>query len=90
MSRLEEIKNEYAKEFDYKDWTSFINDQPNYAVENHMNDICTHYAKECSQASLEKSSDKLCEHFIDEEEIMVNVANKYCNSITNPENIVLL
>jgi len=59
MSRLEEIKNDYAKEFDYNDWTSFINDQPSWGIEGHMNDVCKRYAEECVKASLEKANEEL-------------------------------
>lgn len=56
MSRLEEIKQQYAKPYGYNDWIEFINDEPNYKVEHHMDNICKIYAKECSQASLGKAS----------------------------------
>lgn len=87
MSRLEEIKNEYAKEFDYGDWISFINDQPSWGVEGHMNDVCKRYAKECSQASLDKASKAA--------EVIEPSDIDYCpyvdkESITNESNIVLL
>lgn len=94
MSRLEDIKNEYAKEFDYGDWISFINDQPSWGIEGHMNDVCKRYAKECSQASLEKASEK-AEIYIPDGAYMdcyVNPENIEIlkSSITNVENITLL
>jgi len=83
-TKLEEIKNEYAQLFRYNNWTDFINDQPNYCVEHHMNKICEIYAKECSQASLEEASKNAC---IEPKGMMTRVDKE---SITDPDNIILL
>ena len=90
MSRLESIKNEYAKSHNYVCWDQFISDQPNYKKDQAYNDVYIVYAVECCTASLEKASDKLCEVLIDEDEVMVMIANKYCNSIIQESNIVIL
>lgn len=93
MSRLEEIKNEYAKEFDYGDWISFINDQPSWGIEGHMNDVCKRYAKECSQASLKKASENVkmkTKDNVHELSMMDDWSELDKESITNESNIVLL
>lgn len=64
-NRLEEIKNEYAKEKSYDNWTDFINDEAHWMVEKHMNEICEIFAKECCQASLEKASENTTMTFHD-------------------------
>ncbi len=84
MSRLEEIKNDYAKANQYDNWTDFINDEAHWMVEKHMDNVCEIYAKECSQASLEKASEKA---FIEPKGMMTRVDKE---SITNVENIVIL
>ncbi|WP_312900213.1 hypothetical protein [Chryseobacterium taichungense] len=92
MKRLEEIKNEYAKELELSNWDDmieyFLTGDINgifYAYEN----IIIRYASECVKASLEKASEvAYCDDDLndkDESEIMV-----VKESITNPENIVLL
>ena len=40
---LEQAKNEIAKELNYKDWETCINDQPNYNVENIMDKVAERY-----------------------------------------------
>ncbi|REC56980.1 hypothetical protein DRF62_02140 [Chryseobacterium piscium] len=121
MSRLEEIKDKYAKTKQFDNWTDFINDESHWMVEKHMDKVCEIYAKECSQASLEKAKKDLYNYWIFFEEgktnspeftIKVEDPAKVYNtayeaygpqvedlfyscvsheeSITNPENIVLL
>lgn len=90
MSRLEEIKNEYAKELELSNWDDmieyFLAGDVNgifYAYENVIN----RYAKECSQASLNKAY----------QESLLNpdmYSNCFCTideeSITKESNIVIL
>lgn len=86
--RLEEIKENWAKG---QGFDSFEIMRQNRGIDElDLDIIAKEYATECVKASLEKASEKLCEHLIDEEEVMVWVANKYCNSITNPDNIIML
>lgn len=85
MSRLEEIKNEYAKSKNYVCWDQFISDQPNYKKDQAYNDVYIVYAVECCKASLEKASEKVeCVTCYD------NECEIDLKSITTPENIVLL
>jgi hypothetical protein len=37
--KLQQIKEEYAKEIGYKDWEECINDQPNYRIEVLMDEV---------------------------------------------------
>lgn len=99
MSRLEEIKNEYALMMLYPNWDVFISDMPIYQREEHYDEITLIYAQECSRASLEKASKKAkmykescgipsecgCMGNCD---YPISYINK--KSITNPDNIVLL
>lgn len=62
MKTYEEIKEDYAKEFEYQDWERFINDQPNYKVEHHMDDICKLYSLEC-QKELQKRISEYSQKF---------------------------
>jgi hypothetical protein len=43
-AELEQIKDSHAKLSGYEDWTTFINDQPNYMVEKIMDTIAENYA----------------------------------------------
>lgn len=81
-NRLEEIKNEYAKRYEYSNWTEFINDEPNYKIEHHMNNICELYTKECCKASLEKASEIVYDNF--------NGSYECKESIVQESNIVIL
>lgn len=42
-NKLQQAKNEIAKELNYKDWETCINDQPNYNVENIMDKVAERY-----------------------------------------------
>lgn len=82
MSRLEEIKNEWAKLLGYDGYFDFTCHKKEVKdIEQFFNEIIERYAKECVKASLEKASESgYCTYdaMIDRE------------SITNPENIILL
>lgn len=41
---LEQTKINYAKKKGFDTWTRYINDQPNYMVEQIMDDICRTYS----------------------------------------------
>ena len=41
--KLEQAKNEIAKELNYKDWETCINDQPNYRIEGLMDKVALRY-----------------------------------------------
>lgn len=90
MSRLEEIKNELAvkifpdNEFieDYQTFSDyFASRHPDWFTNFHR-EVAEIYAKECSQASLEKASEIVYDKF--------NGSYECKQSITNHENIVLL
>lgn len=54
MSRLEEIKNEYAESIGFEDWEIMRCDK---GIDDYDSDkVSELYAKECSHASLEKAS----------------------------------
>lgn len=82
MSRLEELKEKYAVQQGFDSWKELWFDTTNFKHANEkIDELVKLYAKECSQASLEKASESgYCTYdaMIDRE------------SITNPENIILL
>lgn len=86
MKRLEEIKNEVAKEFGYSDFhNSTFCRKTDVKI---CDEIAKRYAREVAQASLQKASENVAlfnefsefefKHWIDKE------------SITNESNIVML
>lgn len=79
MSRIDEIKDKYAKEFDCKNWDAFINQLPNYEVEKHMDDIAIRYATECQ--------DELKKRIVANTPILGTTAAKVVKSILNTENV---
>lgn len=82
MSRLEEIKNEYAqKDGRFLSWNNLMNVVGLKVLQQHENEVMQIYAKECSAASLEKASEKA---------LYSPISGIVEESITNPENIVLL
>ncbi|MDV3585565.1 hypothetical protein CMU68_10210 [Elizabethkingia anophelis] len=87
MKRLEEIKNEYAKQW-YKDWNDLeIDCQFNIGtLIGHTDKVTELYAREVAQASLEKAAEKLV-HFID----TYNADHSEIKlEITDEQNIVML
>lgn len=56
MSRLDEIKDEYAKEKGYKNWKVFIADQPICKQQEYYNETSKLYAAECCKATLKKAA----------------------------------
>lgn len=86
MSRLEEIKDEFAEFHGHNDWKDLWYSDSNYNRSNEMIDsVMKKYATECVKASLDKASENAeCDardyndYFVDKE------------SITNESNIVLL
>lgn len=90
-TRLQQIKDEYAIKHHAHDWESFIRNQASWWIEAQMNDVCNIYAKECSQASLEKASENAKvekEYSVKYQDFIPDGIDK--ESITNPENVILL
>jgi len=88
MSRLEEIKEKYAVQQGVDSWKELWFDTTNFKQANErVDELVKMYAKEVVQASLEKASEKA-------KITTVNAIHKWQGvdkeSITNPENIVLL
>lgn len=84
MSRLEEIKNEYAqKDGRFLSWNNLKNVVGLKVLQQYENEVMQIYAKECSAASLEKASEKTS--LIDNETSYVKQSE-----INTEENIVLL
>lgn len=89
MSRLEEIKDEYAKTLSYyAEWSHFIDGKSNYEVQMHMDNICAIYAEECVKASLEKASENGKVTHVNYGVVGEFIVVK--ESINNLENILLL
>ena len=88
MSRLEEIKNEYAQ-YDgrFLSWNNLMNVVGLKVLQQHENEVMQIYAKECSQASLEKASEnaELCTIALENGEYKIDK-----ESIINFENINIL
>lgn len=87
MSRLDEIKDEYAESKGANDWKDLWFSDSNYRSANEMvNEVMKLYAAECCQASLEKASENFRKKFY-AAPFHLTLAKE---SITNPENIILL
>jgi hypothetical protein len=98
MSRLKEIKNEIAKEHDYKSYSDMIEhfEVPEYMVEK----VAKRYANECMANALQLGSFSANMKYHDgrtkedsEIKYFQNGADNLIvnrESITNPENIILL
>ncbi|WP_185260347.1 hypothetical protein [Elizabethkingia anophelis] len=80
MSRLEEIKNEVAKEYDYSDFNS----STYYGATDIriLDEVAKRYAREVAQASLEKAAEVVSRNYNDSYECK--------QDILNPKNITLL
>ncbi|MDV4026526.1 hypothetical protein CMT52_19550 [Elizabethkingia anophelis] len=80
MKRLEEIKNEVAKEFGYTDfYNSTFCGKTNVKI---CDEIAKRYAREVAQASLEKAAEVVSRNYNDSYECK--------QDILNPKNISLL
>ena len=67
MKKIEEIKNEFAKQLSYNSWSEFrmINNRNVIRFEAAMDEVAKRYAKEAAIASLEKASENAkvnCNH----------------------------
>ena len=86
MKRLEEIRNEVAKERGYRDWET-LNGSDLY--DSDIDKVAIKYAEECIKASLEKASENAGAYKLDyPNNVSKAVVEK--ETITNPENIILL
>lgn len=91
MSRLQELREECAKKFEFKDWNDLrsfhiLEDVPR--LEEIENDVIAQYTEECVKASLEKASENAeADHHKYEIAMQPHVVK---SSVTNPENIILL
>lgn len=106
MNRLEQIKDEYAEKHHAHDWESFVRNQVSWWVEAQMDDVCKIYAEECCKATLKEvskkavlriissNSDRNHKERVDTINGLWGTYNEKTTvdkeSITNPENIVLL
>lgn len=90
MKRLEEIKNEVAKEFGYESFEKF-DDKSTFSYDHKtpqiIDAIATIYAREVAQASLQKAEENAEITSSSYEDYLDYVDKK---SITNPNNITLL
>lgn len=88
MSRYNELKDALAKESGFINWAHllFNNNRNSIAIENACDEVAKRYAKECSQASLEKASERTKILF----DPKFNGYKGRHLAITNPENIILL
>ena len=87
MKKIEEIKNEFAKQLSYNSWSEFrmINNRNVISIEEAMNEVAKCYAKEVAIASLEKASNNLRQA----DGSFNSDFYSQKRSITNEENIVL-
>lgn len=91
MSRLEEIKNEVAKSKNLTSWNEM--EYKGYIWDSDVKAVCEKYAKECIKASLSKASENVrmkTKDNVYELSMMDDWSELDKESITNPENIVLL
>ncbi|WP_407483438.1 hypothetical protein [Elizabethkingia anophelis] len=90
MKRLEEIKNEVAKDFGYESFEKF-DDNSTFSYDHKtpkiIDEISKRYAREVAQASLEKAAENA---LIDGSEFSRCGCEIDEQSIVNPNNIVLL
>lgn len=88
MSRLEEIKNEFAREKGFEDFNHLLgNTQEMETVKEYYHEIYIQYASECAKSSLKKASEKTHEQYV---RPVILSYQEIKNLITNPDNIVLL
>lgn len=85
MKRLEEIKNEVAKEFGYESFEKF-DDKSTFSYDQRtpkiIDEISNRYAREVAQASLQKAAEVVSRNYNDSYECK--------QDILNPNNITLL
>ncbi|KGT09521.1 hypothetical protein NV63_06760 [Elizabethkingia anophelis] len=83
MKRLEEIKNEYARNHGFDDWKDIWYDTVNFKqVDERYNEITELYACEVAQASLQKAAEVVSRNYNDSYECK--------QDILNPKNITLI
>ena len=85
MKTLQEIKHDFALEFGLKNWNELTEMSSKPMLQNHMNDIARRYARACCEASLKKADENAL--IYEDEHGVWQIAKE---SITSPENIVLL
>lgn len=89
MSRLKELKEKYAVQQGFDSWKELWFDTTNFKHANErIDELVKMYAKECSQASLEKASENCYAKEI--YGLCFNDNVKIEKSITNESNIILL
>lgn len=86
MSRLEDVQEKYAKQKGYSEFFLLYCDSNYKETQKYIKEITSLYATECVKASLEKASENTKEW----EGEICNLVFVTPESITNPENIVLL
>ncbi len=84
MSRLDQIKDEYAFTRQYPTWDNFIANQPIFKQQEYYNETSKLYAAECCQATLDKASEIMYEYNQDDN------PQEASDLVCNPNNIVLL
>lgn len=92
MSRLEEIRNEYAKSKGFSCWNALYTAGGYEYNNNAIKAISELYAKECAKASIELSKENTS-WFINSDDCGYIPSEDYHNileMIENPNNIVLL
>lgn len=85
MSRLQQIKDEYAIQNHAHDWICFIDNQVHWWIDIQMDEVCKIYAKECMENALKLASESATVFEVDWD---TNIVDK--GSILNESNIVLL
>lgn len=89
MSRLEQIKNEVARLKSFNNYSDVLINGCNTQINEISNEAAKIYAKECSQASLEKAS-RIAKTFKNGNSGSYRDASIDKESITQESNIVLL
>lgn len=104
MNRLNEIQQEYAERKGKTNWYELISDELlEHYIEEYYHATCMTYTKECIKASLEKASCNIeLYHCNNKINLNLHTDDPYLtaepgwyvacdkDSITNPENIILL
>lgn len=86
MKNLQEIKNTYAIEQGYEDWTGLRDENANYGydMEMHMDEICIRAQK----LALEKAAKNVDSDYTFAYSSERNRYDEVISSITNPENLI--
>ncbi|OBS12785.1 hypothetical protein ATE49_15485 [Elizabethkingia miricola] len=100
MKRLEEIKNEVAKELEYANWEVLKNGLSDFKIGICYEEVAKRYAREVAQASLEKAAENANIKYHDGhnklykavKHVQIGADNIQIDkeSITNESNIVML